>query len=44
MSLVSSTDLSIVDVQEICAEIVGHHSAEIILWSDRISEKFLGRE
>jgi hypothetical protein len=44
MSLVSSTSLSVTDVQELCAEIVGHHSSEIILWSDRIAEKFLGRE
>lgn len=44
MSLVSSANLSTEDVQELCAEIVGHHSAEIILWSDRIAERFLGRE
>lgn len=44
MSLVSSTNMSTDDVQELCAEIVGHHSSEIILWSDRITEKFLGRE
>lgn len=44
MSLVSSTDMSNEDVQEICAEIVAHHAIEIVLWADRIAEKFLGRE
>lgn len=44
MSLVSSTSLTPDDVQELCAEIVGHHCSEIILWSDRIAERFLGRE
>ena len=44
MSLVSSTNLSTEDVQELCAEIVAHHCTEIILWSDRIAERFLGRE
>lgn len=40
MSLVGSTDIKPIDVQEICAEIVGEHSPEIILWADRIAEKF----
>jgi hypothetical protein len=44
MSLVSSTNLSTEDVQELCAEIVAHHCSEIIVWSDRIAERFLGRE
>jgi hypothetical protein len=44
MSLVSSTNMSTDDVQELCAEIVGHHTLEIALWSDRIAERFLGRE
>ena len=44
MSLVSSADLSSSDVEELCAEIVGHHSTEIIHWSDRITECFLGRK
>jgi len=44
MSLVSSTSMTPEDVQELCAEIVGHHSSEIIVWSDRIAERFLGRE
>lgn len=44
MSLVGSTDLSISDVQEICAEIVGQHTPDVVLWTDRIAEKFLGRE
>ena len=44
MSLVSSTDMSPDDVQELCAEIVGHHTPDIVLWSDRIAERFFGRE
>jgi len=44
MSLVGSANLDVTDVQEICAEIVGEHAIEIVMWSDRISEKFLGRE
>jgi hypothetical protein len=44
MSLVSSTDMSIEDVQELCAEIVGHHAIEIVLWADQIAERFLGRQ
>lgn len=44
MSLVSSTSMSTEDVQELCAEIVGHHTLEIALWSDQIAERFLGRE
>lgn len=43
-SLVSSTNMSVDDVQELCAEIVGHHTLEIALWADRIAERFLGRE
>lgn len=42
MSLVGSADLSTTDVQEICAEIVAEHAIEIVLWADRISEKFIG--
>ena len=44
MSLVGSTNMTPGDVQELCAEIVGQHAIEIVLWSDRITEKFLGRE
>lgn len=44
MSLVGSAELTATQVQETCAEIVGQHSIEIVLWSDRITEKFLGRE
>jgi hypothetical protein len=40
-SLVGSTDLSVSDVQEICAEIVGEHGLEICLWADQIAERFL---
>lgn len=41
MSLVGSTDLSPTDVEEICAEIVGEHCEEIILWSSKITHHFL---
>lgn len=44
MSLVGSAELSTTDVQEICAEIVGEHAIEIVLWADRISEKFIKGE
>lgn len=44
MSLVGSAELTAMQVQETCAEIVGQHAIEIVLWSDRITEKFLGRE
>jgi len=44
MSLLSSTDLTTDNLQEISAEIVAHHAIEIILWADRITECFLGRE
>jgi hypothetical protein len=44
MSLTGSADLTPGDVEEICAEIVGHHTEEIILWTSRITERFLGRE
>lgn len=44
MSLVGSANLDVTDVQEICAEIVGQHLPEMVLWTDRIIEKFLGRE
>jgi hypothetical protein len=43
-SLVSSADLKIHDVQEICAEIVGQHASEIVVWSDRVAQRFFGRE
>jgi hypothetical protein len=44
MSLSGSAELTPSQVEEISAEIVGHHSLEICLWTDRIAEKFLGRE
>lgn len=44
MSLTGSTGLTPDQVEELCAEIVAHHSIEIILWADQITEKFLGRE
>jgi hypothetical protein len=44
MSLSGSTDLDAVQVQELCAEIVGHHTPEIVVWTDQIAEKFFGRE
>lgn len=44
MSLTGSADLTPLDVEEVCAEIVGHHSEEIILWASRITERFLGRQ
>lgn len=43
MGLSSSADLSPLQVEEVCAEIVANHCSEIVLWSDRIAEKFLGR-
>ncbi len=43
-SLVSSANLSTHDVQEICAEIVGQHASEIVVWSDRVAQRFFGRE
>lgn len=44
MGLSSSAELDATQVQEICAEIVAHHTSEIVVWSDRITECFLGRE
>ena len=44
MSLVGSAELTAGQVQETCAEIVGQHAIEIVLWADRITERFLGRE
>lgn len=44
MSLTGSANLDPIQVEETCAEIVAHHATEIILWSDRITERFLGRE
>lgn len=44
MSLTGSADLTPLDVEEVCAEIVGHHAEEILLWTSRITERFLGRE
>lgn len=42
--LSSSAELTAEQVQEICAEIVAHHTPDIVLWTDRIAERFLGRE
>lgn len=41
MSLVSSADLTPGQVEETFAEIIGHHSSEIIFWSDLIAHKFM---
>lgn len=42
--LSGSAELTPAQVQEVCAEIVGHHTSDIVLWTDRIAEKFLERE
>ena len=44
MGLSSSAELTPEQVQEVCAEIVAHHTPDIVLWTDRICERFLGRE
>lgn len=44
MSLVSSTNLTVSDVEELGAEIIGHHYADIGIWTDRIAEKFFSRD
>ena len=44
MSLSGLAELTPSQVEEMSAEIVGHHLPEIGLWQDRIAERFLGRE
>jgi hypothetical protein len=44
MGLSGSAELTPAQVEEMAAEIVGHHGPEICLWTDRVAERFLGRE
>lgn len=44
MSLTGSSDLTPDQVEETMCQIIGYHTPDIILWSDRIAEKFFGRE
>ena len=44
MSLTSSSDLTPSQVEETMCQIIAVHTPEIILWSDRVAEKFFGRE
>jgi len=44
MSLTGSSDLTPDQTEETMCEIIAHHTPEIMLWSDRVAEKFFGRE
>lgn len=44
MSLTASAGPTPDQVEELMCEIIAHHTPEIVLWSDRIAEKFFGRE
>jgi hypothetical protein len=44
MSGTGTADPDSEQVEEIMCEIIAEYTPEIILWSDRISEKFFGRE
>lgn len=43
-SLVGSADLSPAQVEELCAEIVGEHYAEIASWTNQILSRFMRKE
>lgn len=43
-SLVGSSDLSAEDSVELMCEIIGEHTEEILLWSNRITERFLNHD
>lgn len=40
-SLVSSSEMSTEDIVELMCEIIGEHCEEIILWTNRVVERFL---
>ena len=40
-SLVGSSDLSVDDAIELMCEIIGEHTEEILLWSNRVAENFI---
>ena len=40
MSLTGSAELSAHQVEETFAEIIGHHSAEIVVWAETVAERF----
>ena len=44
MSGTGTADPTSEQVEEIMCEIIAEYAPEIILWSDRIAEKFFGRE
>jgi hypothetical protein len=44
MCLTSSSDLTPEQVEETMCQIIGEHTPEIMMWCDRISEKFFGRD
>ena len=44
MSLTGSVGLTPDQVEETMCEIIGEHCSEIVMWSDRIAEKFFNRE
>jgi hypothetical protein len=41
MSLNGSSEHDAGQVEESMCEIIGHHAPEIIMWSDRVAERFL---
>lgn len=44
MSLTTSSNLTPDQVEETMCSIIGTHSPEIILWSDRVAERFFSKE
>jgi hypothetical protein len=40
-SLVESSELTSIQMEELCAEIVGEHGLELIVWSEKILNFFL---
>jgi hypothetical protein len=44
MSMTGSSDLTPDQVEETMCQLIGYHGPEIMLWADRVAEKFFGRE
>lgn len=40
MSMTGSAELTAYQVEETFAEIVGHNAAEIVVWAERVAERF----
>lgn len=44
MSRNDTADLTAAQVEETMCQLIGHDAPEIVMWADRVAERFFGRE